>query len=186
MPELKHKNYLHIQIALSCDSFDGFTAKLLRDRMLQQSDEAKSCVDDRKALYRTLIAMVKRGELCKKVATNPRYSTFHKTPKFTPVSSPAVHGTAYVADTISPAHLHIEPGQRSVKYLESQLKEYQISLLVSIGESEEYKNLFAALPTMSRELEDLYIKAREKSSTLLGKITAINNVLSHCQSTLSI
>ncbi|EIK9884160.1 hypothetical protein LKW57_002142 [Salmonella enterica] len=186
MPQLKHKTYFHIQFALSCECFDAFTVKSLRDKLLQQSDEAKSCVDDRKAIYRTLIAMVKRGELCKKVATNPRDSTFHKTPKFTPVSSPDLLGTADVPDTVSATHLHIERGQGSVKYLESQLKEYQISLLVSIGESEEYKTLFAALPTMSTELEDLYIKAREKSSTLLGKITAINNVLSHCKSTVSI
>lgn len=186
MPQLKHKTYYHIQFALSCECFDAFTVKSLRDKLLQQSDEAKSCVDDRKAIYRTLIAMVKRGELCKKVATNPRESTFHKTSKFTPVSSPDVHGKAYLDDAVSTAHLQIEAGQRSVKYLESQLKEYQISLLISIGESEEYKTLFAALPAMSTELEDLYIKAREKSSKLLGKIAAINNVLSHCKSTVSI
>jgi len=69
----------------------------------------------------------------------------------------------------------------SIKYLESQLKEYQISLMISVGESEEYKALFSNLPDMRSELEMLYMKSREKSSTLMGQITAINNVLSYCK-----
>lgn len=40
MSQLKHKNYLQIQIALSKEDFDGFTVKALRNRLLQQNDEA--------------------------------------------------------------------------------------------------------------------------------------------------
>ncbi|HGZ0426613.1 TPA: hypothetical protein ACOC7F_004753, partial [Escherichia coli] len=79
MSQLKHKNYLQIQIALSKEDFDGFTVKALRNRLLQQNDEAMLYAKDRRAIYRTLVAMVKSGELNKNVVSNPQQSTFHKT-----------------------------------------------------------------------------------------------------------
>lgn len=55
MSQLKHKNYLQIQIALSKEDFDGFTVKALRNRLLQQNDEAMLYAKDRRAIYRTLV-----------------------------------------------------------------------------------------------------------------------------------
>lgn len=47
MSQLEHKNYLQIQIALSKEDFDGFTVKALRNRLLQQNDEAMLYAKDR-------------------------------------------------------------------------------------------------------------------------------------------
>ncbi|TDX20277.1 hypothetical protein ACI51X_10575 [Pectobacterium versatile] len=182
MPQLKHRNYFQIQLVLSNQGFDGFTVNSLIEKLLQQSDEAKLVTTDRKAIYRTLRAMVERGELSKKISSNPQKSTFHKTSKFILINSKSMEVTIQPVDTVPSVKIHSVSDKRSVNYLESQLKEYQISLLVSIGETEEYKTLFEALPDMRSELEDFYIKAREKSSTLIGQITAINNLLSHCKS----
>ncbi|MDQ2127882.1 hypothetical protein R4I72_05390 [Leclercia adecarboxylata] len=186
MSQLKHKNYLQIQIALSTDDFDGFTVKLLRNKLLHQNDEARLYAEDRRAIYRTLIAMVKSGELNKNIASNPQQSTFHKTSLFNPALTMAIKEPEIMSDKKidqnSPVNFDTCSDRSSIKYLESQLKEYQISLMISVGESEEYKALFANLPGMRCELEMLYMKSREKSSTLMGQITAINNVLSYCKS----
>ncbi|MFK3711748.1 hypothetical protein [Leclercia adecarboxylata] len=186
MSQLKHKNYFQIQIALSTNDFDGFTVKSLRNRLLQQNDEARLYAEDRRAIYRTLIAMINSGELHKKVAPNPQQSTFHKTPRFIPsypmdIKEPEISSDKKV-DENSSVNFDTCSQRSSVNYLESQLKEYQISLMISVGESEEYKSLFATIPDMRSELEMLYMKSREKSSTLMGQITAINNVLSFCKS----
>lgn len=185
MSQLKHKNYFQIQIALSSDDFDGFTVKSLRNRLLQQNDEARLYAEDRRAIYRTLVAMVKSGELQKKVASNPQQSTFHKTPQFVPSNMEVIVDEkimpAQSVDKDSSVNFDTRSERNSIQYLESQLKEYQISLMISVGESEEYKALFANLPDMRSELEMLYMKSREKSSTLMGQITAINNVLSYCK-----
>ncbi len=185
MSQLKHKNYFQIHIALSTDDFDGFTVKSLRNRLLQQNDDAMLYAEDRRAIYRTLIAMVKNGELHKKVALNPQQSTFHKTSLFIPANpgvmdKPKIMPSKMV-DESSSVNFDTCSDRSSIKYLESQLKEYQISLMISVGESEEYKTLFANLPDMRSELEMLYMKSREKSSTLMGQITAINNILSYCK-----
>jgi len=182
MSQLKHKNYSQIKIALTSEDFDAFTVKSLIAKLLHQNDDARCFAGNRKAIYRTLIAMVKSGELCKKVASNPRESTFHKTPVFAPEELLNISKLKELTESVPVLTNPIDTNERSIKYLASQLKEYQISLLASIGESEEYKTLFTTLPGMHLQLEELYIKAREKSSTLLGQITAINNVLSHCKS----
>lgn len=185
MSQLKHKNYYQIQIALSTDNFDGFTVKSLKNRLLQQNDEARLYAEDRRAIYRTLIAMVNSGELHKNVASNPQQSTFHKTPLFIPTHIMAIKESEILSDKNTDENSSVNfdtcSERSSIKYLESQLKEYQISLMISVGESEEYKALFANLPDMQSELEMLYMKSREKSSTLMGQITAINNVLSYCK-----
>lgn len=186
MSKLKHKNYFQIHIALSTHDFDGFTVKSLRNKLLQQNDEAILYAEDRRAIYRTLIAMVKCGVLHKKVALNPQQSTFHKTPLFNPINQVVKDKSKIMPnkmiDENSSVNFDTCSDRGSIKYLESQLKEYQISLMISVGESEEYKALFTHLPDMRSELEMLYMKSREKSSTLMGQITAINNVLSFCKS----
>ncbi|EGC7113263.1 hypothetical protein H9T43_002441 [Salmonella enterica] len=188
MSQLKHKNYFQIQIALSTDDFDGFTVKSLRNKLLQQNDEAKLYAQDRRAIYRTLIAMIKSGELHKKVMSNPQQSTFHKNSEFIPIKKEVINKSEVMSDKTvdenSSVNFDTCSDRGAIKYLETQLKEYQISLMISVGESEEYKALFENLPDMRSELEMLYMKSREKSSTLMGQITAINNVLSYCKSSV--
>jgi len=69
----------------------------------------------------------------------------------------------------------------SAKQLEESIKQYQVDLLSSIGESEEYMRLYVAFPKMKTHLETQYHQARERSSKLLGQIKAIKNILSHHQ-----
>ncbi|HHQ4052862.1 TPA: hypothetical protein ACSP0P_003690 [Citrobacter freundii] len=182
MSHLKHKNYFLIKIAIGPDDFISFTVKSLVARLLQLNDDAKRLAGNRKAIYTMLVAMVRSGELCKKVATNPRESTYHKTPKFSSLEACDISKLNEFSEPLSSIAKSSDENERTIKYLESRLKEHQISLMASIGESEEYKTLFTTLPDMHLQLEELFIRSREKSSTLLGQIAAINNVISQCKS----
>jgi hypothetical protein len=69
----------------------------------------------------------------------------------------------------------------AIQQLEKRLKESEVDLLTSIGESEEYMRLYRSFPEMKTHLESQYLQARENSSKLLGQIKAIKSVLAHQQ-----
>ena len=62
--------------------------------------------------------------------------------------------------------------------LEAHLKAYQVDMMASIGESEEYIRLFEQFPELKEQLSEKYHLARDQSSKLLGQIKAIKTVLS--------
>lgn len=64
--------------------------------------------------------------------------------------------------------------------LKERALQYQVDLMTTIAESEEYKRLYADFPTLKMELEPEYHKARERSSKLLGQLKAIEFIISRC------
>lgn len=61
--------------------------------------------------------------------------------------------------------------------LKLKIRVYQVDLLTSIGESEEYKRLGHEYPGLKHQLEPNYLDARARSSRLLGQIKALKYVL---------
>ncbi|MGY5451995.1 hypothetical protein ACVFI8_13795 [Agarivorans sp. MS3-6] len=57
--------------------------------------------------------------------------------------------------------------------LQSTLNQYQVNLLSSIGEAEEFKRLCDSIPQARAKLYPRYMTARNHSSTLTGKIKAL-------------
>lgn len=66
--------------------------------------------------------------------------------------------------------------------LTSQITQYEVDFQSSIAESEEYKRLFTIAPDMKKTLETYFLEARNKSNQLLGKITAVKNVIATLES----
>ena len=83
------------------------------------------------------------------------------------------------APTESPTR-NTEKGN-AIQQLEEHLKQSEIDLLASIGESEEYMRLYQFFPDMKAHLESQYLQARETSSKLLGQIKAIKSAITHLQ-----
>lgn len=69
----------------------------------------------------------------------------------------------------------------AINQLEERLKQSEIDLFTSIGESEEYMRLYQSFPDMKVHLESQYLQARETSSKLLGQIKAIKSAITHQQ-----
>lgn len=74
---------------------------------------------------------------------------------------------------------NIVKNQKQLLYkLENILKEYKVSMLSAVGESEEYIRLSNQFPEMIHVLKEKHQVASDKSYNLLGKITAIQEVIS--------
>ena len=67
-------------------------------------------------------------------------------------------------------------GDKQVKLL-SKLNHYKAELLLNIGESEAYKELYSEFPELVDELQPQYNKARDNNTRILGKIRAIEGLL---------
>jgi hypothetical protein len=61
--------------------------------------------------------------------------------------------------------------------LTNQLTQYEVDFQSSIAETQEYKRLFTIAPEMKNILETHFLEARNKSNQLLGKITAVKNII---------
>lgn len=68
-------------------------------------------------------------------------------------------------------------GQDDQARLQAMLKETQLDLLSSLGETERYKQLFEEIPHLKGRLEGVYLEVRDRSSKLLGHVRAIENTL---------
>ncbi|MEZ9819873.1 hypothetical protein AB4238_04475 [Shewanella sp. 10N.286.45.A1] len=66
--------------------------------------------------------------------------------------------------------------------LKTTLNQYQIDLLGHIGEAEEFKRLFNEFPETKTSLYSRYMHARNQSSSMVGKIKAIEACINTLES----
>ena len=71
----------------------------------------------------------------------------------------------------------INKNQDILKSLKDKAKQYQVYLDSSIGETEEYKALYEAYPSLKTQLESQYELSKNKSSKLLGQLTATKKII---------
>ena len=154
-----------------------FTVVQIRDEYLKVLPSPITPIEARKSVYRQLLRLVKISILTKNRNSNPQQTKYRVSQYFSRLNFKLT----------TPYHQRNCPSQmpnkeiqdhQSVRF-EEQLKQYQVDLMSSIGESEEYKRLYTVNPGLKALLEAQYHQARDKSSKLLGQIKAINTVISH-------
>ncbi|MEZ8094497.1 response regulator [Photobacterium swingsii] len=175
----------HIYNILMDEQFDNFTVLQLRDIYLSSKETTINMVEARKIVYRQILRLLKLGLLEKNEAERQRKPTYTKTALFYEAKlQPRVKIIQSEQALSMPESIKqdvAEKSQNVIQQLEKKLKQYQVDLLASIGESEEYMRLYEALPEMKSHLEMQYHQARERSSKLLGQIKAIKTVKFHYQ-----
>ncbi|WP_444993851.1 hypothetical protein [Aliikangiella sp. IMCC44359] len=155
----------------------SFTVVQMRDSYLTKLPTAISPDDARKAIYRQLLRLVKAGVLTKHPKSNPQQSTYRVVNNFVRMDFKFTipsHQRVYNDKNTTKTKRRSPPSR-----FEEQLRQYQVDLLSSIAESEEYKRLYTVNPELKALLEAQYHQARDKSSKLLGQIKAIKTVISH-------
>ena len=163
---------------LQNESFNNFHVTQLRDAYVANSSVPQDLIEARKYVYRQILRLVKKGLLLKKGTKNSKTVMYQKSDLF--------FKTNFIAQSITTGTVN-QPKTTSVntsiavQQLEERLKESEVDLLTSIGESEEYMRLYQSFPEMKAHLESQYLQARENSSKLLGQIKAIKSVLAHQQ-----
>lgn len=151
-------------------NIDNFTALQLRDACEQLPSVGPTHKSEAyKAVYRQLTKLKRHGVLSS--SRRQGQVCYVKTDKFNPEAFTCSDPSAHIVNEQSPKkpNIHSE--------LLNKLKVYEVDMLSAIGESDEYKALYSSYPELKAQLEAQYLIARERSSKILGQITAIKQVI---------
>lgn len=83
------------------------------------------------------------------------------------------------ADIGSHGPTDIGPADATLSSLKEKLHRYKVELLTAIGETEEYDAICADMPHMHQAVQELYNQARDRCSKTLGRVRALESVLSN-------
>ncbi|WP_065204325.1 response regulator [Shewanella woodyi] len=178
MSKISIKINAQLNTILQDENFDNFHVTQLRDAYIASSLVTQDLVEARKYVYRQILRLLKKGLLLKKGTKNSKRVMYQKSELFFKTNF-VVQSAA--EDKVNRPKAVTVDTNTAVQLLEKRLKESEVDLLTSIGESEEYMRLYQSFPEMKLHLESQYLQARENSSKLLGQIKAIKSVLAHQQ-----
>ncbi len=142
--------------------------------------------ETRKWIYRRIYKLVKNGFLEKLPGEIKKDLVFKQTDLMKNASILEIidkHIESLVIDSTTSCPVLTDRASVLLK-LEKRAKQYQVDLITSLGESEEYMCLYASFPSLKPQLEKQYRQARERSSKLLGQLTAIKTMIDQFSSTL--
>jgi len=151
-------------------NFDHFTTSDVRSSYLTlKSDPALEPSHVRRKIYAELLKLVKKGWLKKLVSKKKGFTRFNKTEVF----------DVNAIKTLAKLDVNNSPERHDDKQvkLRGKLNHYKAELLLNIGESEAYKELYSEFPELVDELQPQYNKARDNNTRILGKIRAIEGLL---------
>jgi len=155
------------QIIIATD-FDHFTTNDVRSPYLTlKSDISLKPVDARKKIYSELLKLVKKGWLTKVKPSGKGFTRFIKTKEF---NEDVLREKC--VQTISATVLTDKKSS-----LVDKLNHYKTELLLNLGESEAYKELYSEFPELGNDIQPHYNKARDNNTRILGKIKAIECLL---------
>jgi len=137
----------------------------------------------RQFVYRNIVRMIK-AELMEKLPDDGGWPKYQLTQKFrseypnlnkpvripSPLRSKAVPAKKAKAKKVT--------SKKPVAALQERLSKHRSDMLCALGEAEEYESLCKELPEFSEEAQSFYAEARERSALLLGKIKALESLLS--------
>lgn len=155
------------QIIIAID-FNHFTTNDVRSPYLTlKNDSSLKPVNARRKIYAELLKLVKKGWLTKVKPSGKGFTRFIKTEKFNggelrEKCEPTISATVLTNKT---------------NPLVDKLNHYKTELLLNLGESEAYKELYTEFPELGNDIQPHYNKARDNNTRILGKIKAIECLL---------
>ncbi|WP_350544875.1 hypothetical protein [Pseudoalteromonas sp. 5-MNA-CIBAN-0065] len=151
-------------------NFDNFTTSDVRSAYLTlKNDFSLVPTAVRRSIYAELLKLVKKGWLKKVVSNKKGFTRFNKTENFN--VEVITHLASAMSITIA------EKADNKHVLLLGKLNHYKAELLLNLGESEAYKELYLESPELVDELQPQYNKARDNNTRILGKIRAIEGLL---------
>lgn len=151
-------------------NFDHFTTSDVRAAYIAlKSDPSLEPVKLRRQIYAELLKLVKKGWLNKIASNKKGFTRFNKTNSF----DIEVVGT--LAGCIA-HNVYSEDDEKKNRLL-AKLNHYKAELLLNIGESDAYKELYEEFPELVTEIQPKYNNARDNNTKILGKIRAIEGLL---------
>jgi hypothetical protein len=151
-------------------NFDHFTTSDVRSAYFAlKKDVSLESVAVRRFIYAELLKLVNKDWLTKMSSKRKGFTRFHKTELFD------VNQISFLATTSTK-----EPAvdNKNDKLL-IKLNHYKAELLLNIGESEAYKELYSEFPELVEIIQPEFNKAKDNNTRILGKIRAIEGLLGH-------
>lgn len=130
-------------------------------------------------IFRNLDRLVWAGLATKKGNGKNRHAEYSLTDQFTP-SNYSI-GTPHSKDTPVKAEEADVVRADPMFNLRNQLSAHKLELLTTIAETEEYEKLCKQLPSKQLEIQELYNDARNRYSKTLGKVKAIESLISRTE-----
>tara|TARA_R110002050_G_scaffold223602_3_gene359465 strand:+ start:18 stop:557 length:540 start_codon:yes stop_codon:yes gene_type:complete len=166
---------LHVLRNMSDSPFTvaQLTQKYLKHPECQHADKKSA----RQYVYRKMVRMITLDHMMK-LSDNTGWPRYQLTSRFLhatvnlEATSNEVQNTAVTKQPISP----VLPLEHALK---EKLSRYRSDMLCALGESEEYSAICNEHPDLCKNAQALYNEARERSAMLLGKMKALENMLSH-------
>tara|TARA_R110002012_G_scaffold52191_1_gene134114 strand:+ start:17422 stop:17928 length:507 start_codon:yes stop_codon:yes gene_type:complete len=155
---------------ISAPNFDRFTTSDVRSAYFAlKNDPSLESASVRRHIYAELLKLVKKGWLKKPVSHKKGFTRFHKTDLFDYDEIALLAG-----DNVT--NLVTAEDEKKDKLL-AKLNHYKAELLLNIGESEAYKELYSECPELVNEIQPQFNSARDNNTRILGKIRAIEGLL---------
>lgn len=82
------------------------------------------------------------------------------------------------SEEVSVATENNPPNEATISCLKEKLNRYKVEMLSAIGETEEYDAICAELPHMRSAVQAHYNDARDRCSKILGRVRALESILS--------
>jgi hypothetical protein len=152
-------------------NFDNFTTSDVRSTyLILKNDISLEPSSVRRKIYAELLKLVKKGWLEKLIPKNKKGATrFSKTALFD-VKKIQLQTEFEPADVIKDI-------DKKKEQLLGKLNIYKAELLLNMGESEAYKELYSEFPELINDIQPKYNKARDNNTRILGKIRAIEGLM---------
>jgi hypothetical protein len=154
-----------------------FTVAQLTQKYLKHPESQHTAEKSaRQYIYRKMLRLMEHGKMIK-LSDNNRWPRYQLTLIFisTVVDRPANKEKFKMAEVIQHPSAALRPHEFILK---EKLSQYRSDMLCALGESEEYSALCNDHPDLRESAQNLYNEARERGATLLGKIKALENMLS--------
>ncbi|WP_460049374.1 hypothetical protein [Sessilibacter sp. MAH2] len=172
-PELLH--------ALNEIQGESFTVAELTTHYLEHPESLhKGKKPARQFIYRNIVRMINTGFM-EKLPDNGGWPKYRLTQKFRSHRSGLTEKEALTSLPSKPntsVKIQSAPPSKPITALRERLNKHRSDMLCALGEAEEYESLCKELLELSEEAQALYSEARERSALLLGKIKALESLLS--------
>jgi hypothetical protein len=151
-------------------NFNHFTTSDVRSAYLVlKSEPTLDLSTVRRKIYAELIKLVRKGWLKKVKSKNKGGTRFKKTELF--------DLDAMQLFINRKSNNIFAKKDEKIGQLQGKLNHYKADLLLNIGESEAYKELYSEFPELVDEIQPQYNTARDNNTRILGKIRAIEGLL---------
>lgn len=159
---------------------DDFSILQVRDKLLEITNRFNNKTDARKFIHRHVHHLVSRGYLVIEGAGRRKKFTktalFHST-NFT-VREEQLKPKKKTTNINSELSDELSDQQNDYIVLSKERNQYQGELSITLAEVDEYTALLSRFPDRSSLLCSLHSSAKEKAATILGKMNAIDALMS--------